>query len=277
LFSNARRTRQPQRCRTFSVPGALSPLQRKKKTRQGFMGGRDAVFLVLACAAGCSAFVPGVGIAQRYVFAIARTSLAAEPGQDADSRIQRVKVGGRELKLRQLSEQQRGSRPGLDLTGLDLWPTTDVLLERLQQQLLPSLQQERQRQFGSTRDPLRVLELGAGCGVLGISLAAMGEQVVLTDIDLAFGESTDSTLRHLEANVALNRDIVGKRAEVRRLAWGDDEDITEVAKLGPFDLIVGCDLVYDPDLHVPLLQTLRQLSATPDARAFLAYNTLYIR
>ena len=105
----------------------------------------------------------------------------------------------------------------------------------------------------------------------------MGEQVVLTDIDLAFGESTDSTLRHLEANVALNRDIVGKRAEVRRLAWGDDEDITEVAKLGPFDLIVGCDLVYDPDLHVPLLQTLRQLSATPDARAFLAYNTLYIR
>ena len=238
---------------------------------------RNAVFLVLACAAGCSAFVPGVGIARGHNVAIARASLAAEPGPHADARIQRVRVGGRELKLRQLSEQQRGSRPGLDLTGLDLWPTTDVLLERLQQQLLPSLQQERQRQFGSTRDPLRVLELGAGCGVLGISLAAMGEQVVLTDIDLAFGESTDSTLRHLEANVALNRDIVGKRAEVRRLAWGDDEDITEVAKLGPFDLIVGCDLVYDPDLHVPLLQTLRQLSATPDARAFLAYNTLYIR
>ena len=238
---------------------------------------RNAVFLVLACAAGCSAFVPGVGIARGHNVAIARASLAAEPGPHADARIQRVRVGGRELKLRQLSEQQRGSRPGLDLTGLDLWPTTDVLLERLQQQLLPSLQQERQRQFGSTRDPLRVLELGAGCGVLGISLAAMGEQVVLTDIDLAFGESTDSTLRHLEANVALNSDIVGKRAEVRRLAWGDDEDITEVAKLGPFDLIVGCDLVYDPDLHVPLLQTLRQLSATPDARAFLAYNTLYIR
>ena len=247
---------------------------------------RNAVFLVLACAAGCSAFVPGVGIARGHNVAIARASLAAEPGPHADARIQRVRVGGRELKLRQLSEQQRGSRPGLDLTGLDLWPTTDVLLERLQQQLLPSLKQERcnPRTASSTtaiaklqERPLRVLELGAGCGVLGISLAAMGEQVVLTDIDLAFGESTDSTLRHLEANVALNRDIVGKRAEVRRLAWGDDEDITEVAKLGPFDLIVGCDLVYDPDLHVPLLQTLRQLSATPDARAFLAYNTLYIR
>ena len=50
-----------------------------------------------------------------------------------------------------------------DGTGLKVWPTSVPLLSHLQQLISKRLPMER---------PLRVLELGSGCGLLGMGLAA---------------------------------------------------------------------------------------------------------
>ena len=74
-------------------------------------------------------------------------------------------------------------------TGFQVWPGTRLAVDAL---IFPragdslSLQKWQRRvdvrQRGNNRDGFRVLELGAGVGVVGASLAVMGAQVLLTDL-----------------------------------------------------------------------------------------------
>lgn len=93
-----------------------------------------------------------------------------------------------------------------------------------------------------------VLELGAGCGAAGLTLAAKGANVVLTD--------RAAVLPHLKANLALNTRLA---ASVRLLDWNDvtSEDLiapqqhaacSKDAVPKCFDVVLGTDLVsVDPD------------------------------
>ncbi len=73
-----------------------------------------------------------------------------------------------------------------------------------------------------------ILELGSGLGVAGITAAAMGHEVTLTEYD-------ENALAYLRANLALND---CDTAAVRRLDWFQPD------LEGTFDLIIGSELVY---------------------------------
>ena len=162
-----------------------------------------------------------------------------------------------------------------DLTGLKIWPCSHHVLAHLEANLLPRL-------AASSNSPLRILELGAGTGALGISLGVSPAptRVVVTDpaIDVHFADSTSNTLDWLRANVEINP--VGERVVARKLLWGDSADTEAVLneQIWPdadagFDVVLGSDLLYNPDEYEGLVKTLvprcaarrSACSATPTA------------
>ena len=118
---------------------------------------------------------------------------------------------------------------------------------------------------------LRVVEVGCGVGVGGLVAAALGaERVVLTDQVL-------HVARH---NADLN--FAGEEREriaLQQLAWGDAAGIAAALEAGGepagFDVILASDVIYAPEAHAALAQTLAALSkqgtvvllCTPDGAA----------
>eukprot|EP00930_Biecheleria_cincta_P009370 TRINITY_DN111105_c0_g1_i1.p1 TRINITY_DN111105_c0_g1~~TRINITY_DN111105_c0_g1_i1.p1 ORF type:complete len:217 (+),score=47.02 TRINITY_DN111105_c0_g1_i1:56-706(+) len=105
----------------------------------------------------------------------------------------------------------------------------------------------------------KVVELGAGTGLVGLTASATGAaHVVLTDLPPA--------LDALKANVAMN----SKRhadIEVQQLCWGSQEDLEAV---GTADVVLAADVVYDLDTHEPLAKTIQGfLLRNRSARCFL--------
>ena len=172
-----------------------------------------------------------------------------------------VTVAGQSIKMIQhfmdtpVAQPRRKGGPKADLTGLKVWPVSLRLVEYMHAELLSGVQQR------AGDRPLRVLELGAGCGSLGIGLAALGLQVVLTDPGVAvnYSEAEEgNTLGWLRANVDANRELLGDRASVAQLLWGDAAhmEAVQAQAVEPFDLVVGSDVLYDPDQYPALLRTL---------------------
>ncbi|KAG2491404.1 hypothetical protein HYH03_010195 [Edaphochlamys debaryana] len=109
-----------------------------------------------------------------------------------------------------------------------------------------------------------VLELGTGIGVAGLTMAAFGANVLLTDLP--------EVVPVASKNVNKNADLVkgaGGLAQVAALDWSNPpaELVT-----GPWDYIIGSDLVYDessPDALAPVLS--RLLGASPRATVLLSH------
>lgn len=106
--------------------------------------------------------------------------------------------------------------------------------------------------------PLRIIELGSGCGIVGIALAEMLPQcsVLLTDLP----EVEDIVTRNIAAaRVAPNSGI-----EYRNLDWdeGPPEDLSSTRN----DLILISDCTYNADSSSALVSVLHQLvQKTPEA------------
>ena len=103
---------------------------------------------------------------------------------------------------------------------------------------------------------LRCVDLGSGTGVVGLAAAASGafSHVVLTDLP--------SVVPFTQRNVDANASATGT-TEVSAVAlrWEESADLRAVAAAhGPFDLIVGGDLLYRPPVVEPLLHALRALA-----------------
>ncbi|RMF39361.1 MAG: methyltransferase domain-containing protein [Planctomycetota bacterium] len=100
---------------------------------------------------------------------------------------------------------------------------------------------------------VRVLELGCGSGRSGLAAAALGAQVTMTDaVELALQVAR------------LNLWPVADRVSLHRLNWGHDR-LDEP----PFPIIIGADIVYDPNLFPRLEQCARQHLA-PGGRVYLS-------
>ena len=141
--------------------------------------------------------------------------------------------------------------PSTDVTGLRVWPCSFHLLEHL---------------VGTSGtllavagcDPIRVVELGAGTGIVGLGVAAtLGTRamVVVTDPAIPCGDGTSLDLlqRNLDANATL--------AVARKLLWGDAHDVAALRDElgGASDVVVGSELLYREDSVAALVETVRAL------------------
>lgn len=101
----------------------------------------------------------------------------------------------------------------------------------------------------------RVLEIGSGCGVLGVALARLGAHVTLSDLP--------SVTPLLRDNVARNtRDGIAADAEVPAPDVVEFDFTAPIpdALRRPFDLIVGTDVIYSEALVRPLLTSIHALA-----------------
>mmetsp|Transcript_17733 Transcript_17733/g.34956 ORF Transcript_17733/g.34956 Transcript_17733/m.34956 type:complete len:316 (+) Transcript_17733:173-1120(+) len=114
-----------------------------------------------------------------------------------------------------------------------------------------------------------ILELGSGTGLCGISMACLGAtSVVLTDYN-------EASVELLQENIDLNS--VGDICSTSRLVWGDEQScaaILQGLELSHFDLVVGTDVVYEPECIEPLLQSARAfMNKNPQSKFILANHT----
>ena len=130
--------------------------------------------------------------------------------------------------------------------------------------------------YGNSLQGRRCIELGSGTGLVGITAAALGAEVVLTDLE--------HIVARLRENVSLNSSpmdgdadgwrctAAGGRVRADELMWGHT-DLQQF--LPPYDIVLACEVIYEADLVGPLLQTLRCCSSPESTvllHIFLAYN-----
>lgn len=113
----------------------------------------------------------------------------------------------------------------------------------------------------------KVLELGAGTGLLGIICHKIGADVVSTD--------HANVILNAEKNFELNQ--INSKVHCKALNWGSDLKIFfEANKLQPPDVIIGADIIYIKETFHLLMKTLLDLKDTnPNARVYLACQIRY--
>ncbi|KAG8452572.1 hypothetical protein GDO86_004383 [Hymenochirus boettgeri] len=92
----------------------------------------------------------------------------------------------------------------------------------------------------------KVIELGAGTGVVGILVSLIGGQVTLTDLPHA--------LPQIQKNVSANISS-SHLPDVCALSWGFDQERFPQN----YDFIIGADIVYLKETYPLLIQTLQHL------------------
>lgn len=163
-----------------------------------------------------------------------------------------VKVGvpTRERSL-QFVNGYRSTAEG-PMTGFALWLGSQVLLDYLEKKLCC-------HGGKASAQGLRVLELGAGCGLTGLGLAQLGAEVVLTDVP--------GVRPLLECHVDLNflEESSKEKPRVATLRWGHGGDIRDLVDReqprGAFDFVIGSEIGYDKDANAALMYTLQTVMA----------------
>jgi len=159
---------------------------------------------------------------------------------------------GRMLRVAQDVSSSMAFEQG-DFTGTVVWNAAPVLSDWLS------------KDGGAAVTGRRVVEIGAGTGLVGLTAAALGaKRVVLTDrrvpesavfvtVDgsmeqMPSGHST-KILDLLQENINANRAALGAAdVKVEELTWGEKQSVKRIKKAhGPVDIVVGADVFYTPD------------------------------
>ncbi|ETW08061.1 hypothetical protein H310_02428 [Aphanomyces invadans] len=115
----------------------------------------------------------------------------------------------------------------------------------------------------TTLESCRAIELGAGIGLVGMVLAALGcMEVTLTDQPYCI----PLLAKNVEANFGDTVSVV--RPRVKALQWGQLVDDEMERKM---DLIVASDVLYNASVFPDLIHTLDAL-ANPTTQIFLCYE-----
>lgn len=193
-----------------------------------------------------------------YTELLSRSSSAASPLDPEESRSYVTYIfpsspfNGGEIGLPVTLHECRNIISGAGTTGLRTWEAALALSEYLICTHLQSIY--KNTAFTPTiegvgrvlRESDRVLELGAGTGLVSIVAARLGAPKVLaTDGDSMVCEA-------LAKNVHLSG--VSETVTVRKRLWGDEIEMDE-----DFDLVVGADVVISPTFYLPLT-LLRELT-----------------
>lgn len=144
-------------------------------------------------------------------------------------------------------------------TGFSIWEASIALLAVLSSS-------ERGQPIRDLFRDRKVLELGSGTGLGGISIATLTNpsNVLLTDV-----EQVHDAFTH--PNLVLNESLTSKTTS-RVVYWTD----IEPELLRDFDVLVGCDLVYDPDLNEILFPAI-QVLLSPESSIHTALLICTIR
>lgn len=138
--------------------------------------------------------------------------------------------------------------PEDDTTGLGLWPASVLLGAYLARNTAEFVGQV-------------VIELGAGCGLPGLTAAACGaKRVFITDIHTA-------TLTNAEYNVTLNQ--LDDKVTVSKVNWKDASTFPELRA----DVLIGSDLVYDKQILTLLVATVQAMLSPEGSFLYIAPNT----
>lgn len=106
-------------------------------------------------------------------------------------------------------------------------------------------------------DALQILELGAGCGLAGLSLATL---VSNPETELIWTDYDYGTLSLIEESIELNSDqIASRKCYTEFLEWGNTSKFSDSSCLNgaKFLFIVGADLIYSKDIILPLFTTVK--------------------
>ncbi|KAJ7890574.1 putative methyltransferase-domain-containing protein [Mycena olivaceomarginata] len=103
--------------------------------------------------------------------------------------------------------------------------------------------------FLSSPEPLRILELGAGTGIVSIVLGALRpeDRIIATDVE--------SAMPLLQHNITANNSPV----EAAVLDWDEEELPQCVQECGAFDIIVMADVTYNTASFPSLVRSLKKL------------------
>ncbi|KAK3264555.1 hypothetical protein CYMTET_26716 [Cymbomonas tetramitiformis] len=202
---------------------------------------------------------------------------AAEELQEAEALLRQSEVDTREVVLNSFSGKRVlvRQRPG-DEAGpaTVIWEAGAVLANYLAQCVVenhttdhPQLATGMATEIRCLLLGHRVLELGAGTGVVGLTAAALGAYVCLTDREPA-------SLELAQQNAALNRSIIEEAQgtiEVAKLNWASCQENPLCAL--PWELVVGADLVYHEQQIGPLRNAIQALfNGGRDVRMLIAHK-----
>ncbi|EQC27346.1 hypothetical protein SDRG_14870 [Saprolegnia diclina VS20] len=157
-----------------------------------------------------------------------------------------VRVGNLVKRLTAIQDRSlcTTEKPAVASHGHCVWDAALVLAEYLQRHAQPWQQ---------------AVELGAGVGLVGMTLSAIGvTDVVLTDQAYC--------LPLLQKNVEYNFGA-DRRPRVLELQWGEAE-----TNLSP-DVVVASDILYNASVFPLLVRTICQLLASPESVMLMTYET----
>jgi hypothetical protein len=150
--------------------------------------------------------------------------------------------GHRPLQIIVMQNQSLLSKRGI--TGSVLWDSSIML---------SNVFTLHQRFFGLNPAETKVLELGSGCGLLGITLTSLVKQVIFTD--------QFEMLPQLVKNIRRNLGDTSN-TEVAELLWGDP--ISKDLRKEIVDWVVASDCVYHESLTGKLVKTLSDICQFSD-------------
>ncbi|XP_031565859.1 protein N-lysine methyltransferase METTL21A-like [Actinia tenebrosa] len=98
----------------------------------------------------------------------------------------------------------------------------------------------------------RVLELGAGCGLVGIYLCLLGaKRTVITDQQCCI----PTLNKNIELNIAKD---MASRIKAEEYSWGNGVD--HLTKNGVFDLVVAAEVLYSEEDSIKLAKSIPRLT-----------------
>ncbi|CAI2176141.1 2248_t:CDS:1 [Funneliformis geosporum] len=136
--------------------------------------------------------------------------------------------------------------------GTTIWDSSIITAQYMQQLL---------RSSDNSLKSKRCIELGSGCGLLGLIMCSMGLQTTLTDLETVLVDVLQDNVKHnlwiLNQNKKENNSLYSAQAKI--LDW----TITQLIPpefTPPYDYIVATDCIYSLDLISHFVRCLNELA-----------------